>query len=173
MAKGKPARETVPLEAFLTELPDEAAAEARAAAARIDALERQVGPPGWLERHLFRLAGGALVAFAIGLGLLLGRAAGHAGLPGAGVIVPLLGAPPGLALAYLWSVRGRARLDRAKMDLNEAHFLPHGGLYFGGEGGEDGGDRVLRVAPPKPERPNLRERTERLHAEATRRRWWW
>lgn len=175
-------RPTVSLERFLAELPAEDAAEARAAAARIDALEREIGPPGWLERRVIRLGLAALALFAAGVALLLARAYGLQGLPGA-VLVPLLGAFPALVLAYMWSVRGRSRLDHEKMALNESHFLPHGGVYFGGQGGDFGGDqgndlggagRVMRVERPRAKAsPNLRERTHALHAEATKRRWWW
>ena len=48
--------ESLDLEAFLAALPEEAAAEARAAAARIDALERDVGPAGWIELNVMPLA---------------------------------------------------------------------------------------------------------------------
>ena len=163
-------RPTVPLEAFLAELPPGEAAEARAAAARIDALERRIGPPGWLERHRAGLGLGALALFTAGLALFIARAVGVGGMPGPALLVPMLAAFPALALGYLWSVRGRSRLDREKMVLNETHFLPHGGVYFGAR---DGGARVLRVEPPAAEAPNLRERAERLHAEVTHRRWWW
>lgn len=167
-------RPTVSLETFLAELPAEEAAEARAAAARIDALERAIGPPGWLERHLVRLAVAALALFLAGVALLLARAYGLQFLPGA-ALVPLLGAFPALVLGYLWSVRGRSRLDHEKMALNDAHFLPHGGVYFGAQGGDFGGAaRVMRVERPRAKAaPNLRERTHALHAEATKRRWWW
>lgn len=165
-------RPTVPLEAFLADLPADEAGAARVAAARIDALEREIGPPGWLERHLVGLGLGALALFAAGVLLLLGRATGLGGLPGAAVLVPTLGAFPALVLAYVWSVRGRTRRDREKMALNERHFLPRGGLYFGARAGAGGAARVLRVERPRSE-PTLREKTERLHAEATRRRWWW
>lgn len=165
----------VPLDAFLAELSADEAAQARAAAARIDALEREIEPPGWLERRIIGLGLGALALFAAGVALLLARAAGVVGWPGTAALVPMLGAFPALVLVYVWSVRGRTRRDREKMALNERHFLPNGGLYFGGHDGLcDRTPRVMRVEPP-PERaePTLREKTERLHAEATRRRWWW
>ena len=64
--------ETLTLEAFLAGLAEEDAAQARVAAARIDALEREVGPPGWIERNLTWLVAAALVLFAIGAGGLFG-----------------------------------------------------------------------------------------------------
>ncbi len=102
--------------------------------------------------------------------VLVLRAGGLVAFAGFGLVVPLLAAFPALVLAYLWSVRGRTRLDREKMDLNERHFLPRGGAYFGAS---DGSRRVMRVEPRREEPPTLKEKTERLHAEATRRRWWW
>ncbi len=163
-------RPMVPLEAFLAELPEDDAAEARAAAARIDALEREVGPPGWLERHLVPLGLGALVLFTIGVLTLLGHMAGLRSFLGLAAVVPLVAAFPLLVLAYVWSVRGRTRLDRQKMELNERHFLPHGGLYFGARNGEG---KVMRVEVRPEAEPNLRERTEALYGEVTKRRFWW
>ena len=64
--------ETLTLEAFLAGLADEDAAQARVAAARIDALEREIGPPGWIERNLMRLALAALALFVLGVGGLIG-----------------------------------------------------------------------------------------------------
>lgn len=163
-------RQTIPLEAFLAVLPPDEAAQARASAARIDALERQIGPPGWLEQHLMGLGLGALVLFTLGVLLLAGRAVGLVGAIGSGAVVPMLAAFPALVLAYVWSVRGRTRLDREKMDLNERHFMPHGGIYFGARGGTR---TVMRVERSEKPEPTLRDRAHALHAEATRRRWWW
>ena len=163
-------RETIPLEAFLAELPEAEAEEARLAARRIDALEREIGEPGWLERNLVGFGLGALVLFSVGVVLLILRATGAVAFAGLGLVVPLLAVFPLLVLAYMWTVRGRTRLDREKMELNERHFLPHGGAYFGAR---DGTRRVMRVEPRREDEPTLRERAERLHAEATRRRWWW
>ena len=163
-------RETIPLEAFLAELPEPEAEEARVAARQIDALEREIGAPGWLERHLVGLGLGTLLLFTAGVVLLVLRATGLVGFAGLELVVPLLAAFPALVLAYLWSVRGRTRLDREKMELNDRHFLPHGGAYFGAR---DGHRRVMRVEPPREDAPTLKEKAERLHAEATRRRWWW
>jgi hypothetical protein len=158
----------IPLEAFLAALPAPEAAEARAAAARIDALERAVGPPGWLERHLLPLGLGALLLFTLGVLLLAGLLAGIGGI-GLGAVLPLIAAFPLLVFAYLWSVRGRTRLDREKMALNERYFLPHGGIYFGER---SGGGQVMPVERA-PAEPTLRDRAHALYAEATRRRWWW
>lgn len=160
----------IPLEAFLARLPEDAAAEARAAARKIDALEREIGPPRWLERNLVGFGLGALLLFTLGILLLAGRAAGLLRFVELFVVVPLLAVFPALVLAYLWSVRGRTRLDHEKMGLNERYFLPHGGVYFGTR---DGTRKVIRVEPRAEDAPTLREKAEKLHAEATKRRWWW
>ena len=157
------------LESFLAALPPGTAEELRAAAERIDALEAGVGPPGWIERHLRPLILAALALFALGLALVLLGATGRGGPALLFLAVLLLAAFPALAFAYLWSVRRRSAIDREKIALNERHFLPRGAVYYGPRAGRR---MVLRVAP-REDTPTLRERTERLHAEVTRRRWWW
>lgn len=163
-------RQTLGLEEFLAGLPEEAAAEARAAAARIDALEQQIGPPGWIERNLLTLSVGALGLFALGIAGLVCVLSGLQIGIGLAWIVLLVSVFPAVVLAYLLEVRGRTRLDDAKMALNKRHFLPHGGLYFGAL---DGGGRVLRIEPPAKGEPDLRQRTQTQYEAATKRRWWW
>ena len=164
-------RDSVDLETFILELPSGERDEVRAAAERIDDLEREVGQPGWLEENFFKLTIAALILFALGIAGLIGALAGLRGAIGLGGVVLLLAAFPTLVFAYLWSVRGRTRIDDAKMRLNERHFLPHGGVYFGGRSGKR---EVMRVEPPGEDKPDLRERTRRLYAAATTtRRWRW
>jgi hypothetical protein len=165
------ARQTVDLATFLARLPEAERAEVRAAAARIEALEREIGPPGWIERHLIPLGVAALGLFALGIAGLIGVLAGLRGAIGLGGVVLLVSAFPLLVGAYLWSVRDRTRLDRAKMALNEAHFLPHGGVYFGARANREG--KVLLVRRSEPGEPTLRERTLAQYEKATKRRWWW
>jgi hypothetical protein len=165
------ARTTVDLATFLAGLPAADRAEVGAAAARIEALEREIGPPGWIERHFLPLVAVALVLFVLGLAALAGLIAGPGGVIGLGTVVLLLAAFPVLILAYLLSVRGRTRLDDAKMALNGRYFLPHGGVYFGA--GDSGGGTVLLVDKPEPKEMNLRERTQAQYEAATKRRWWW
>ena len=160
--------ETQSLDAFLAGLPDEDAAKARGAAAQIDALEREAGPPGWIERNLIRLVAVSLVLFVIGAGSLFGVFAwGHVVL-GLGGITVMVAAFPAVMLTYLLSVRGRTGADHEKMALNEAHFMPHGGLYFGAG---SGGGKVTRVTPPEKVEMNLRDRTIAQHKAATKRIW--
>jgi hypothetical protein len=153
--------ETQPLEVFLAGLPEENAAEARVAAARIDALEREIGPPGWIERNLIVLALVSAVLFVAGAGGLLGIFAWGRAIFGLGGITLMVSAFPGLILAYLLSVRGRTGADAEKMDLNTAHFMPHGGAYFGG-------GRVVRV-DWKPREMNLRDQVQARYDAATKR----
>jgi hypothetical protein len=160
--------ETQSLEEFLAGLPDEDAANAQVAAARIDELEREAGPPGWIERNLIWLVAVSLVLFVIGAGALFGVFAWGRVVLGLGGITIMVGAFPAVMLTYLLSVRGRTGADHEKMALNEAHFLPHGGLYFGGNGGTG---KVTRVSPPKKTEINLRDRTMALHKDATRQNW--
>ncbi len=153
--------ETQPLEVFLAGLPEENAARARVAAARIDALEREIGPPGWIERNLIVLALVSAVLFVAGAGGLLGIFAWGRAIFGLGGITLMVSAFPGLILVYLLSVRGRTRVDDEKMELNKAHFMPHGGAYFGG-------GRVVQV-DWKPREMNLRDQVQARYDAATKR----
>ncbi|HSF95581.1 MAG TPA: hypothetical protein VLA52_11200 [Thermohalobaculum sp.] len=157
------APKTASLPAFLSRLSDEDAAQARVAAARIDALEREIGPPGWIERNMPALIVIGLALFAVGVGVFIAGIWGWFGLGGA---VLLIAPFPVLFFVYLLSVRRQTRLDSAKMALNDKYFLPHGGVYFGG------GGKVLLCTPPTPAEPNLRERVNAQYEAATRKRWW-
>ena len=159
--------ETLTLEAFLAGLEPEDAARARVAAARIDALEREIGPPGWIERNLMRLALAALVLFVLGVGGLIGVLGWVRAMFGLGGVTLMVAAFPALMLAYLWSVRGRTRADHEKMTLNEGHFLPHGGIYFGAA---NEGGKVVRI-DWKPGEKNLREQVQARYDAATKTRW--
>jgi hypothetical protein len=156
------------LETFLAALPAQEAAEARVAAAGIDALERRTGPPGWIERNLIGLVLVALVLFGLGVAGLTGVFTWGRDTLGLGGVTLMVSAFPALMLAYLLSVRGQTRLDHEKMALNERHFLPHGGLYFGASSGPG---KIMRVDRPQRAEPNLRERIEAQHDAATKRKW--
>lgn len=159
----------VALETFLLELPEAEAAGVRTAAARIDEIERRIGPPNWIERNLSTLVIATLALFTLGVAAFAGLAAGLGGLFGLGGIVLLLAAFPLLVLVYAWSVRGRTALDGEKMALNHEHFLPRRALYFGAR---QGGGKVIRIEVD-PLGPNLRQRTEALYRASINRRWWW
>ncbi len=159
--------ETLNLEEFLAGLAEEERAQARAAAARIDALEREIVPPGWIERNLMRLALAALVLFALGVGGLIGVLGWVRAMFGLGGVTLMVAGFPALMLAYVWAVRGRTRADYEKMTLNEKHFLPHGGIYFGAA---NEGGKVVRI-DWKPGEKNLREQVQARYDAATKRRW--
>ncbi len=159
--------ESLDLEEFLAGLAEEDEAEARIAAARIDALEREVGPPGWIERNLIPLTLAALVLFVLGVGGLIGVFGWVRAVFGLGGVTLMVAGFPALMLAYLWSVLGRTRADHEKMALNELHFLPHGGLYFGAT---DGSGKVVRI-DWKPAEKTLREQVRARYDAATKRRW--
>jgi hypothetical protein len=162
------ARESTDLETFLAALPVEEAAEAKVAAARIDALENRIGPPNWIERNLIWLVAVTFVLFLLGVSGLIGVFAWGRDTFGLGGVTLMVSAFPVLMFAYLLSVRGQTRFDHAKMALNERHFLPHGGLYFGTSSGTG---MVVRVDQPCKDEPNLRERAEAQYDAATRRKW--
>ena len=65
------------------------------------------------------------------------------------------------------SERRRSGLDHEKMALNEQHFLPHGGFYFGAP---DGGGKVVRAQIKSGEK-NLREQVQSRYDEANKRHW--
>jgi len=162
--------ERIPLDTFLAELTDEQAADARAAAERMEALERQIGPPGWIERNLFSLAIIALTLFLVGVAALVGIFSWLRSVIGIGGITILVAAFPALIFAYLFTIRNRTAVDNQKMALNERHFLPRGGLYLGSPGQEASGI-VLRVAPPSQGEPTLRDKVEARYASA--KKWHW
>jgi hypothetical protein len=149
-------------------LPDQDAAEARLAAARIDALERRIGPPRWIERNLIWLAVLALMLFVAGISALIGVFAWGRDTFGLGGVTLMVSAFPALMFAYLISVRGQTRFDHEKMALNERHFLPHGGLYLGSP---QGPGKVVRADRWQAAEPNLRDRVEARHDAAAKRKW--
>lgn len=163
-------REQVALSVFLAGLDATVADEARAAAGRIDALERQVGPPGWLERNLISLAMIALALFLAGTGALIGVLPWLRSTVGLSGVTLLVAVFPGLMMVYLASVKGRTAIDHEKMALNDEFFLPHGGVYFSAAREGDEG-QVVRVDPPEKAEPTLRDRAQAHYDAATKRRW--
>jgi len=141
------AGERVTLEAFLAGLADGQAANARAAAARIDEIARIGDAMEGIERRTIPWAILAGLTFIGGLWLFM-----HPGLVNRWLVTACLAALPGVAIAYAWRVRDRSRADAETETLNRAHFLPHGGIYFPPG---DGPACVVRVdyTPPPPELP--------------------
>jgi hypothetical protein len=165
--------ETQSLEDFLAGLPEEDREQVQAAAARIEAVEREIAPPTVIEQQLPWLAVAALVLFVLGVGGLFGMLGWVRAVFGLTMSVLMVSAFPVLMLVYLWSVRGRTAADHEKMALNEKHFLPHGGLYFGAADGESGsGSRQVVRVDWKPGEKNLREQVQARYDAATKLRWW-
>lgn len=143
------AGERVELEAFLAGLDDDAAAEARVAAAEIDRLARVGDGMAGVERRFLPWAAAAALLFALGLWLLF-----HPQIRIGWWIAVMLAALPAVSIAYAVRVAPRTRADNRAEALNRQHFLPHGGLYF------PPGERsaaVVRVdwTPPEPSEPDL------------------
>ena len=142
------AGQKVPLEAFLAGLDAAAAAQARVAAAEIDRLAAVGDRMEGVERRFLPFAAAGALLFAVGLWLLFDPRI----QPGWLVLALLFGAFPAVALGYARAVAPRTRADRAAEELNRAHFLPHGGLYFPPS---ERPAAVVRVdwTPPEPEPP--------------------
>lgn len=126
-------RQTMDLETFLSSLPTEAAANARAAAARIDELEHAAQRIGKSDRQYviaFTIAGIlALVATYMALGGYRLYSGGHGQLDDL-VILVMAGAFPAMIFIYSLRMRERTKLDQKKFDLIETYFMPHDGIYF-------------------------------------------
>ena len=137
-AKQQPERIT--LDAFLDGADGATAAQLRAIAAKIDELEKRTSKITEAEASMFpAIVGGGLMS-------LLGTAAMVSGVEAynmfegiigkVGITILLAGLPVALA-AYGLRVYPRSVADTQKMDLNKAHFLPHGALYFPADGASD------------------------------------
>ena len=125
--------ERVSLAAFLANLDSEAAAHVKTAAAAMDELERRAQPVRGIEQRLAPVFIASAVAFVVGLILFF---AGKNALFGVFSwidnlgITFLLGALPVLGFYYAFRVRWRTRADTRSFELNQSHFIPHGGIYF-------------------------------------------
>ena len=123
----------VTLDEFLRSLDSEAAAHVKTAAAAIDELERRAQPVRGIERRLAPVLLASTVAFVLGLILFFAGKNALFGLfswiDNLGVTL-LLGALPMLGFYYAFRVRWRTRADTRSFELNQTHFIPHGGIYF-------------------------------------------
>lgn len=126
-------RKTIDLEIFLEDLPATAAANARAAAARIDELERAAQHIGKSDRHYiiaFAVTGVfAIIAAYMALGGYELFTGGYATLGDVAVLV-MAGAFPLLIVIYSLRMRERTKLDKKKYEIIETYFLPYNGIYF-------------------------------------------
>ncbi len=125
MTQAKPPPERVPLAQFLSRLDEASAAEARAAAAKIDELARAGDGLEGIERLFMIPAGIAALAFVAGIWFFFSP-----GTAPPAVTVACLAALPLILVFYGFRVLSRTRADREAEDLNRRYFLPHGGIYF-------------------------------------------
>ena len=142
-------RETIDLETFLEDLPETAAANARAAAARIDELERAAQRIGKSDRHYITAFAGPGVMAMIAAYMALGGYALFKGGNGAAVDLAVLfmaGAFPLMILIYSLRMRERTRIDQKKFKIIETYFLPYNGIYFSPPPGQDIGTVSLLAA---------------------------
>lgn len=158
----------ISLDAFLQTLPDSDAAEARAAAARMDEFERVARRVAEPDKRFLAGMGLAAVLFVIAAALLMSggdffdNARGTLGIIGVIVMAALL---PALIVSYTVRMRERTRADRQCFELNQTYFMPHGGVYFPGE--EEGGSWVF---VPDHDSKAWRQPGQ---AEAIKARWYW
>jgi hypothetical protein len=141
--------ERVPLASFLERLEEEAARQAQAAAMEIDGLEGRAQGVRGIERQLEPYFYVALLGFVMGFARLIG---------GENVLFGLLYWIDGLAIAFLMAglpilgfyyafrVRWRTVADARSFDLNQQHFMPHGGIYF--PAGEEGEPAAVILVDP-------------------------
>ena len=126
-------RINIDLETFLESLPEEAAANARAAAARIDELERAAQRIGESDRRYVKLFAGAIVLALAAAYLALGGAdlfRGGTGALGDFAVLAMAAAFPILVVVYSLRMRERTRIDQQKFHIMEACFMPYDGIYF-------------------------------------------
>ncbi|MEO1709238.1 MAG: hypothetical protein AAFR70_03125 [Pseudomonadota bacterium] len=147
----KPPREPVSLDVYLSELSDEEAGEARAAAERMDALERTIDDVRDLEQRYWWLGVVTGLLFVFGAFVTLYPSPftewvlGTFGLMGVSAMTAAFGL---LVLAYGFIVRRRSAVDTIKQELNKAHFVPRDAYYFPPEGAGETG-RVVFFTPRK------------------------
>ena len=126
-------RQNIDLETFLENLPTEAAANARAAAAHIDELEHAAQRIGKSDQQYilaFAVAGVlALVAAVMVLGGYELFSGGYFTL-GDWAILAMVSAFPIMILVYSLRMSERTKLDQKKYEIIETYFMPFNGIYF-------------------------------------------
>ncbi len=126
-------RKNIDLETFLESLPVEAAANARAAAARIDELERAAQRIGRSDRrYVFLFAGAGLLGLAAAVMTFGGYHLFGKGYMASGefAVLAMAGVFPILLLVYSLRMRERTKIDQQKFRIVETYFLPYDGIYF-------------------------------------------
>ena len=126
-------RMNIDLETFLESLPEEGAAKARAAAARIDELERAAQRIGTSDRtYIYLFAGAGVLGLAAAVLTFGGfQLFGTVSITTGGISVLAMAAVfPALVLVYSLRMRERTKIDRQKFEIIENFFLPYDGIYF-------------------------------------------
>lgn len=129
----------IDLEKFLAGLPDETAAKARAAAARIDELEHAAQRISRSDKTYMRLFLASGIMFVVAVVLLIsGKGMFVNGEPHLSDVIVLLmaGSLPALILVYSVKMNERTRIDRQKFEIIENYFLPHDAIYLPPEPGK-------------------------------------
>lgn len=126
-------RRQIDLETFLDGLSEEDAANARAAAARIDEIEHAAQRIGGSDKKFMKLFGLAGITTMVAAYLALGGyhmfQGGQAHFADV-VILLMASAFPVLVLVYSLKMNERTKLDRKKFEIIEAYFLPHDAIYL-------------------------------------------
>lgn len=162
--------EFVPLEMFLERLPAEDAEETREASERMRFNEQFASRLRGIEKELapFFIAGG--VAFVIGVvailffaepGGLVNRIAGA--WP---IVTASLAFLPAVLVVYAVRIRKRSAADMENVELNQAHFLPHGAIYFPSDAPV--GEQVVTLVEIKAPANAWRQKYDRARFGATR-----
>ena len=124
----------ISLAEFLASLDAEAAGHVKAAAEAMDELERRAQPVRGIERRLAPVFFASAISFVVGLILFFAGKNALFGLVQLDRqprrVTLLLGALPLLGFYYAFRVRWRTRADTRSFELNQTHFIPHGGIYF-------------------------------------------
>lgn len=133
---------TIDLETFLDGLPTTAAANARAAAARIDELEHAAQRIGKSDRQY-------AIAFGIaGLLMLLAAYLTFGGYElsrdgniewGDWAVLAMASAMPVMIFVYSIRMFERTKLDQKKFEIIKTYFMPFDGIYFSPELGRETG----------------------------------
>ncbi len=126
-------RINIDLETFLESLPEEDAANARAAAERIDELERAAQRIGESDRRYVKLFAGAILLALAAAYMALGGAdlfLGGTGVFGDVAVLAMAAVFPVLVVVYSLRMRERTKIDQQKFRIIEICFLPWDGIYF-------------------------------------------
>lgn len=149
---------TIDLETFLEDLPETAAANAKAAAARIDELERAAQRIGKSDGNYiiaFSVTGVlALIAAYMILGGYTLFTGGNGAVSDLAVLF-MAGGFPMMIVIYSLRMRERTKLDQQKFEIIETYFMPYNGIYFPPAPGRDTGTVSISAADTR-RKPDLK-----------------